>query len=633
MQTPMLLDAPPTNATGPFRWQRMGLPVPPSWRVMRAALEVPAALQQELEQLASGQPSGHFWVLWQGLMNPESQRQSLLNLSDAGAVVSALKHVFARAEVGETFLQLIPDWHAAGVLFTRHPLRRDLDQVVVEGVTGKQQPPQRLILDRDGHLAYRSQSNDSLDSVVPLADLLLLANQLEQQHEHPQAAEWVYDGARLWMLQTLPIGSLPSPKEAWANHVDDGFWSQAVTPLWYTMESRWLKNRFWEPLVKREAWKTLERVEPYRRQNSHIYRNSQFFMALAGFEQALPPAWRSVGKARRLPEPGLFSKLVYLFEIKSIESEFNKLVEVEKPRWHGLMEVDLLGEELATVAGTLHYRMPFLDPRLRLPPAVRNWLESGKTDTLRAGMDPVFPYMGESPAEATNLPKDLDTIERQALATLLYIPVNRDEKLLRQTTDLRARLADTLRQVLLKQAADLLARGLLEQPEDIFFCYFDELWRLCDKQQKPESMAGDTLAKRKRRYLEDAHAGAPDWKLDGIGFGFNQDRQPRDLLLGRAAVSGSVKGKARRLVSSWGLNQIAPGDIVVLHQTDPHWLPWLTQAGGIILSGRDERDPALLLAKALGIPCIRALSDAMHCLVDGQLLHMDAESGRVEPLS
>lgn len=603
--------------------------MPASWRVTRAALAEPIELRAELESTAAGQPAGHFWVLWQGLMNPESRRQSLLNLSDAAGVVTALANVFASPERAETFLQFIPDWQAAGVLFTRHPLRGDLDQVVVEGVTGKQQPSQRLILQRDGLLAYRSRDDLSLDQVVPVTALLALAQQLEQLYERPQAAEWVYDGKQLWLLQTLPIGSLPDPGEAWAGHVPDGFWNQAVTPLWYTMESRWLKNRFWEPLVKKQGWKELERVEPYRRQHSHIYRNSRFFTALPGFESALPPAWRRREKKAMLNGVGLFSQLTYLFEIKSVENEFNKILDAEGQRWHGLMEADLLGEELATVAGALHYRHHSRDPLMLLPPAVRVWLATGRAEDLRAGLDPVFPAMREQPPEAANLPRDLGATEKQALQALLPEPLDRNDKLLRQVTDLRGKLANHLRKVLLQVAADLVKQGLLERPEDIFFCYFDELWRLCDKRQKPESMAGDTLQKRKVRYLEDAHAGAPDWKLDGIGFGFNQDRQAHELLRGRMAVAGKVQGQIRRLTSSWMLNQLAPGDLVVMHDSDPHWLPWLSQAGGIVLATHDAGDPAIQLARALGIPCIHALDDVMHGVVDGVPAEMDAEAGRL----
>ena len=603
-------------------WHAKGLPTPPSWQLTSAALEDRNALLAELDELSAKQPAGHYWVLHQGRMNATSLRQSLVNLHGSNALLEALAAHFAQGNA-QAIVQLLPGWQAAGILFTRHPLRQDLDHLVLEVVAAESAPAQRLIFHEDGRLAFAPDACQT--EVLPTAQLLALATQLKTGFDKPQAAEWVYDGAQVWLLQTLPIGSLPEPTEAWSCRVEDGFWPQAVTPLWYTLESRWLKNRFWEPLVAKAGWQALHKVEPYRRQHSHIYRNSQFFRQLSGFAQALPPAWREA-QARTpvssLAAPGWWTRWRLARQLAQVKTRLARCLTQANGHWHRLLELDLLGEELAAVIGHLHYCRPQLPATL--PAGVIHWL-SGKNESLRAGTDPIHAPMREQPPEASSLPAP-----DARLAGLLQAKTDGAWGALKMDADrVREQLADALHDVLLHLGNELAAKGQLPQAEDVHFCYFDELWRLCEHKPLPPNLTAEGLAKRKLRYLEDAHTGAPDWKLDQLGFGFNQDHQAHELLLGKTAAPGQAQGRVRRLVSSWVLNQVQPGELLVMHQCDPHWLPWLSQAGGLILATRNAQDPAIALARSLGIPCIYSLDDAMHCLADGQQVQMDADSGRV----
>src|SRR5690606_15391771 len=137
----------------------------------------------------------------------------------------------------------------------------------------------RLILHRDGHIAF-SSPDDPLGRCVGAAPFAQLADHLRRDFERPQACEWIYDGQQLWLVQTLPVGSLPRPEEAWSRRAGFGLWQQAVSPLWYTLAGRWLKTAFWRPLGERLGWRELGNIEPYRRQHSHIYSNSRFFQRL-----------------------------------------------------------------------------------------------------------------------------------------------------------------------------------------------------------------------------------------------------------------------------------------------------------------------------------------------------------------
>lgn len=607
-----------------------GFCVPPSWTITREAVLKPEQWQDVLLTISRDKADGHFWVLQSGRMNEGSQRQSLTSFSSEAALFEQLQAHFKASDDAVT-VQLLPPRLAAGVLFVRHPLRQDLNHLVVEAVVGDNAQTQRLIFQPDGRLVFQSGSDDLLTGTLFSQQLLTLANQLNATFDDPQAAEWMFDGEQLWVLQSLTVGSLPMPHEAWTHTVADGISYQAITPLWYTLESRWLKNFFWQPLLKRQTTTTprgsLENSEPYRRMQSHLYRNSAFFERLPDYQEALPPAWRGA-LVRQFVRPSVWTQGKWWLELQQLERHVNKLLRLpQQEGWPMLMELNWAGSRLARLTGGLQYRLPVRDMDAsvaQVPPAVLDWLCDGGVDGLRAGIDPVFSFMSEQPVERNSLPA----------SPLLQRPVIKGltSRLRRRVSHLRYNIADNARRQLLRLGSALAGRGLLVQQEDVFFCYFDELWELHNKQRLPASLGGDTIQQRKRHYLADAHAGAPDWRIDQLGFGFNADHQAHDVLLGLAAVGGTAKGRVRRVLSGWQLNQIEPGDILIMQQCDPCWLPWVSQAAGIVLATHHAVDTAIWLARQCGIPCIHALDDAMHCLVDGQQVLLEAEAGRVTPV-
>ncbi|HIK73912.1 MAG TPA: pyruvate, phosphate dikinase, partial [Alcanivorax sp.] len=73
------------------RWLASGLPVPPSWRISREAVleQDTDGLVRRLRALPRMFNGERYWVLHQGAMNAESQRESLLNLDSDEALAAA----------------------------------------------------------------------------------------------------------------------------------------------------------------------------------------------------------------------------------------------------------------------------------------------------------------------------------------------------------------------------------------------------------------------------------------------------------------------------------------------------------------------------------------------------------------
>jgi pyruvate,water dikinase len=116
----------------------------------------------------------------------------------------------------------------SGVAFSRDPLLRQGDSVLIEALAGSpsqvvsgQTTPQRFrasvpnelvddrswVLPEDVDLPVEGESQEASPRLIQ--QVAFLARHIEQQyHGIPQDIEWTYDGDRLWVLQSRPITTL-----------------------------------------------------------------------------------------------------------------------------------------------------------------------------------------------------------------------------------------------------------------------------------------------------------------------------------------------------------------------------------------------------------------------------------------
>ena len=669
-----------TGAQAPVTAHLAGqdLPIPPAVEIRREdVLEgAPETLGAALAALRESGGEGGYWVLRREPDDTDSRREALVNLDTEASLSAALQQVFSGEDPpSRVVIQRLPGRRAAGVLFTRHPVRQDLDHTVIEGVVETPDAEQeRLILHSDGQVAWRSNPDCALLDEVGAEAFYRLGEQLRQAFERPQACEWVFDGEQLWMLQSLPVGSLPEPKEAWCRRAGFGIWNQAVSPLWYTLVARWLKTGFWRPWGERLGWNDLSNVEPCRRLHGHIYANCVFFQRLLGeqdctaLREVVPPAWRPRENAGRASswrldrlQPHTTGVRLRLLERRwrALEARIDETLAGEET-WRLLMKLDAVGERLAAIEGwlacvALPRRMDARGParleellapeelaalrRLALDPETLSREDPSATTSnsgagpaltqaLAGGDDPVFPRSDEDNAWSPAL--DALSSGRRERLVALRTPTSGDRLLYWRARArlLRHRLGNSLRRLLGRMALLLVNAGRLERAEDIHFLYFDELWQLWQQPRQGTGPPG-AIGDRKLRYMANASHGAPDWIIDQVAYGVRVDQSQHPVLDGRGLVTGQASGPARRLYSGWTLEHVRPGEILILDQCDTAWLPWLCLAGGLVLVSRDPLDPAAALARALEIPAVMGVDDAMHCLVDEVEIHIDGDTGTV----
>ncbi len=101
---------------------------------------------------------------------------------------------------------------------------------------------------------------------------------------------------------------------------------------------------------------------------------------------------------------------------------------------------------------------------------------------------------------------------------------------------------------------------------------------------------------------------------------------------GSCAAGGVVTGRARVLRSPEEAGEVAPGDILVVPQAGPEWLPLMSRVAGLVTDEGSCCSPATVQARALHLPAVVGCGDATRRLRNGELVTLactDSERGRV----
>lgn len=555
-----------------------------------------------------------YWLLacWQ------QGKVQWLVFKDFVSLVAACEQLCQREAFTDMQIQLhvMKGRQAAGLLFTRHPERLDLAYRVLELVPFEQSKnkPERWVFDEQGRFHYQQGAVES--PPLPIWPFVNVASELEAQAEQPQCIHWWHDGETLFVLAHEPITALSTQQEAWGQAND--LWPGVVSPLWYSCSARWLKTHFWRPLGARLGWKHLENVEPYRRQQGHLYLNAQFALALGGLPHMhayLPPDWRLLAdlEAKVNPTP-LWRLHLGLYGVQRKLAALTKPKVAQSSLWQRWMHLDQLGEQLAKWLGELHYVYGFAQ-----------WPFTA--DIFSAfGADPALPRVTEDAKALQSLEAQGGAILQAHSTTpkLPLWPLAKGVALYEVALTLWHQLGEAFRSVAEQLGALLAEQGRLLHPDGIYFLYFDELWELIHQQGRVDS---ERMSRRQHQYMQAAFQSVPRWQLGGYGYQGGALNEHKALRInGVTQVSGHHQGRALLVNSSWCLNQPVAGQVVVLAHYHPAWLPWLALAGAIVFTQAQDNLQCLSeMAQAQKIPMVLGVEDAMDYFHNQDMLEVHAE--------
>ncbi|MDB4895929.1 MAG: pyruvate phosphate dikinase PEP/pyruvate-binding, partial [Firmicutes bacterium] len=201
----------------------------------------------------------------------------------------------------------------------------------------------------------------------------------------------------------------------------------------------------------------------------------------------------------------------------------------------------------------------------------------------------------------------------------------------------------------------LTAKRILERPEEIFFLTGDEVASLLASQwdgtgvraiiahrlehraamealPAPDVIMGD-------RAIVNLRLGVPEEGLQRVMPGHAADEaaaagtraRPDETgaLQGVAVSSGKASGAARLIRHPQEGTKLKRGEVLVAPSTDPAWTPLFLRASAVVMEVGGYLSHGAIVAREYGIPAVVNVAGAMSLFADGDMLHVDGDTGKV----
>ena len=198
------------------------------------------------------------------------------------------------------------------------------------------------------------------------------------------------------------------------------------------------------------------------------------------------------------------------------------------------------------------------------------------------------------------------------------------------------------RRVLLELGQRLARRGVLRDPDDVFFLDLAELEPVQAGRATFDVAA--TIATRRAEHARNRQLTPPPVIIGR----FNPDRAtsvlpptaipggsrsgPPSELRGLAVSPGLVTGRARVILRSDGEERVLPGEILVAPFTDPGWTPYFLTAAAVVMDMGGMLSHGSIVAREYGLPAVVNVGPATQLISTGQWLEVDGNRGVVRLL-
>ena len=207
----------------------------------------------------------------------------------------------------------------------------------------------------------------------------------------------------------------------------------------------------------------------------------------------------------------------------------------------------------------------------------------------------------------------------------------------------RTRAFGLVRRLVLAMGARLVEAGVLDMADDVFYVEIPELIAFARGTGTTTDLRG-LAAVRKREY--DGYRNTGDlperfWtrgavyldpQLTSVAEVGNSagDAASGEVLEGTGASPGVVRAPAR-LIRDPRHAELA-GGVLVANRTDPGWVPLFPSAKAIVVERGSVLSHSAIVAREFGIPCVVGVRDALSRLVEGQLIEVNGNTGRITVL-
>ncbi len=187
------------------------------------------------------------------------------------------------------------------------------------------------------------------------------------------------------------------------------------------------------------------------------------------------------------------------------------------------------------------------------------------------------------------------------------------------------------KQALLAEADRLVAAGVVDVADDVYFLTFGELHDVVRT-----GHADRDLIRRRREELRSYAALTPPRVLTSEGEAlhgsYRRDDVPDGALVGLAVSTGVVEGRARVILDMADAHDLEPGDVLVTTGTDPSWSPVFVAVAGLVTEVGGLMTHGAVIAREYGLPAVVGVEGATRRIEDGERIRVDGTQGTVEVL-
>lgn len=210
----------------------------------------------------------------------------------------------------------------------------------------------------------------------------------------------------------------------------------------------------------------------------------------------------------------------------------------------------------------------------------------------------------------------------------------------------QARLYVRLRHIVMAMGKHLHSKGMLNEPEDVFFLTEPELSELTSGHSMFPYTVQELIKLRKQASSTLVDFIPPDSFSLNYGEYLATDQKytaeyenivsktlDGQALKGISACGGYIQGVAKVLHASNEAHALNSGDILVTRQTDPGWASVFFLVKGLVAERGGMLSHGAIIAREYGIPAVVGVADATKIIQSGKQIAIHGEQGLVEIIS
>jgi len=208
-------------------------------------------------------------------------------------------------------------------------------------------------------------------------------------------------------------------------------------------------------------------------------------------------------------------------------------------------------------------------------------------------------------------------------ATIVYIQLREQVSLLMSEDSYQ------MRRLFLSLAARFRQTGILREPDDIFYLFYDEIRLIAeDALNAPE--ISQRIQKRRDEMLQDAEIDLEETLCGDQILAPPLVTEIPPFLTGIGGSSGIAEGFARIVRDPAAApGQIRASDILIVPFTDVGWTPLFPGIRGIVAETGGLLSHTSIIAREYNLPAVVNVKNATQLIRDGQPITIDGRSGRI----